>query len=137
MGLEIREVTTLGDLRRFVRFQLDLYRNHPYFIPPLSFDELNTLRRDRNPAFAESEACYWLAWCDGRVVGRIAAIVCRPFIKKWGEPTGRFGWFDFIDDAEVSAALLATAEDWLRAKGMTALVGPMGFTDLDKEGMLV
>lgn len=137
MGLEIHEVTTLGDLRRFVRFQLELYRNHPYFIPPLSFDELNTLRRDRNPAFAESEACYWLAWRDGRVVGRIAAIVCGPFIKKWGEQTGRFGWFDFVDDAEVSAALLAKAEGWLHGRGMTALVGPMGFSDLDKEGLLI
>lgn len=137
MGLEIREVVGLRDLKRFVRFQLDLYKNNPFFVPPLIMDELNTLRKDRNPAFRQSDACYWLAFKDGQVLGRIAAIHNRPFIEKWGEPTGRFAWFDFVDDPEVSAALLAKAEDWLRQRGLTAVVGPMGFTDMDKEGLLI
>jgi GNAT superfamily N-acetyltransferase len=137
MSLEIREVVGQRDLERFVRFQLELYKNNPYFVPPLVADELNTLRPDRNPALQLSDACYWLAWRDGRVVGRIAAIHNRPFIEKWGEATGRFSWFDFVDDYEVSSALLEKAETWLRQRGLTAIVGPMGFTDMDKEGLLI
>ncbi len=137
MGIEIRKVTTRRDLRRFVEFQFSLYKNNQYWIPPLLFDEYNTLRKDKNPAFESSIAEYWLAYKDGAVAGRIACIINRKAIEKWGAKNARFGWIDFIDDREVSAALFKTAEDWAKEQGMTGIQGPMGFTDLDKEGMLI
>lgn len=137
MPVEIRHVETRRDLKAFIQFQLDLYRGNPYAIPPLFFDELNTLRKDRNPAFEFCEAEYWLAYKEGRVVGRIAGIYNRPYIEKWGMKNARFGWVDFVDDPEVSEALFRTVEDWARAKGMEGIIGPMGFTDADKEGMLI
>ncbi len=137
MSITIREVHTLRDLKHFVRFPHALYAGNPYWVPPLEFDEINTLRKDKNPAFDDCEAAYWLAYRDGRIVGRIAGIISHRFIELWGEKHARFGWFDFVDDMDVSHALLETAETWARDKGMTALHGPLGFTDMDKEGMLV
>jgi GNAT superfamily N-acetyltransferase len=137
MALEIREVRTRRDLKRFVRYPLSLYRGNTCWVPPLFFDEMNTLRRDRNPAFEHCEARTWLAVRDGRIVGRVAAILNRRHAEKWNQKYMRFGWIDFEDDAETARALLAAVEAWARETGMEAVHGPLGFTDLDREGMLV
>jgi len=137
MAIEIRRVTSARDLKVFKKVPFDIYKDCPYWVPPLSFDEDNTLRKDRNAAFEFSEAEYWIAYKDGRPVGRIAGIINTRAMDKWGNKNARFGWIDFIEDFEVAKALLTTAEDWARSKGMEALVGPLGFSDVDKEGMLI
>ncbi len=137
MKPEIIRVTSRRELKAFIELPLSLYKGHPCYVPALFFDEANTLRRDRNAAFDHCEAEYWLARHEGRVVGRIAGIINHRYIEKWQKRQARFGWIDFIDDEEVAAALLGTVEAWAREKGMTALHGPLGFTDLDREGMLV
>jgi GNAT superfamily N-acetyltransferase len=137
MDVQIKEVTNLKELKSFIRFPHGLYRGNPYWVPALTFDELNTLRRDKNPAFEYCEARYWLAYRQGRIVGRVAAILNRRHVEKWKQPYLRFGWIDFIDDPAVSAALMQTVEAWVKETGMTAVHGPLGFTDLDREGMLV
>jgi GNAT superfamily N-acetyltransferase len=137
MDVQIREVTGPKLLKTFIRFPATLYRGNPYYVPSLFFDESNTLRRDKNPAFEHCEAKYWLALSRGRIVGRIAGIINRLHIEKWKQAFVRFGWIDFIDDPEVSKALLDTVESWARENRMTAVHGPLGFTDLDREGMLV
>jgi len=106
MTITLKEVTTLSDLKTFIRFPVRLYQGNPYYVPALFPDELNTLRRDRNPAFEHCEARYWLAYKDGRLAGRVAAIFNRKHIEKWGQKYLRFGWLDFIDDAEDSTALM-------------------------------
>ncbi|NLO83546.1 MAG: GNAT family N-acetyltransferase [Clostridiales bacterium] len=135
--IEIKEVTTIRDLKRFIDFQFKLYKDNKFWVPPLRIDEINTLRRDKNPAFEHCEAKYWLALKDGEVVGRIAGIINNLYIEKWGAKNARFGWIDFIDDQEVSKRLLETAEAWARDKGMTGIHGPLGFCDLDREGLLI
>jgi GNAT superfamily N-acetyltransferase len=137
MTITIKEVTTTKDLKAFIRFPFTLYKGNDYWVPALEFDELNTLRRDRNAAFEHCEAHYWLAIRDGKIVGRVATILNRKHIEKWGQKYLRFGWLDFIDDPQVSAALLGTVETWAKELGMAAVHGPLGFTDLDREGMLV
>ena len=135
--VEIIEVSNLKELRAFIHFPFSLYRNNPYWVPLLNFDELNTLRRDKNPAFEHCQARYWLAIRDGSIVGRVAAILNQPHIQKWSQAYMRFGWLDFIDDPQVSRALLEVVEAWAKETGMTAVHGPLGFTDMDREGMLV
>ena len=137
MNIIVKEVTNLKDLKSFIRFPNKLYRDNQNWVPNLFFDELNTLRRDKNPAFEHCEAKYWLAYREGRIVGRVAAILNRKHMEKWGQRYMRFGWIDFIDDQAVSEALLNTVEAWAKETGMTAVHGPLGFTDLDREGMLV
>lgn len=137
MALEIRPVVNKKDLKAFIYLPFSLYKGNPYWVPPLVFDEYNTFRKDRNPAFEFCEAEYWLAVRDGQVVGRVAGLVNHRYIEKWGNKYARFGWIEFVDDFEVAEALIHTVEDWARSKGMTAVAGPLGFTDLDKEGMLV
>ena len=136
MAIEIKRVETNRDLRRFIDFHYDLYQGCPYDVPALFLDEMNTLRSDRNVAFDFCEAAYFMACRDGRMVGRIAGIVNHRANERWEKKDVRFGWIDFIDDSEVSRALFKAVEDWGRSKGMTAIVGPLGFTDLDPEGML-
>ncbi|HDQ45300.1 MAG TPA: hypothetical protein ENN17_07380 [bacterium] len=137
MAITLHEVTSRRDLKRFVRFPYGLYRNDPFWVPPLRADELNTLRKDRNPAFEYCEAWYWIAYHGKRPVGRIAAILNRKANEKWRKKELRFGWFDFIDDPDVSRALLRTVENKARALGLDAVHGPLGFTDMDYEGMLI
>jgi GNAT superfamily N-acetyltransferase len=137
MDVQIKEVIDRKDLIAFIHFPHELYRGNPYWVPNLTFDELNTLRRDKNPAFEHCEARYWLAYRQGKVVGRIAAILNRKHVEKWKQPFMRFGWIDFIDDVAVSEALVKAVEAWAKESGMTAVHGPLGFTDLDREGMLV
>jgi len=137
MTIQIKEVLTRKELKTFILFPHQLYRGNPCWVPTLFQDEMNTLRCDKNPAFETCRARYWLAFKDGKVVGRIAAILNCPHIEKWKQPYLRFGWVDFIDDLEVSAALFNTVEAWAREENLTAVHGPLGFTDMDREGMLV
>jgi GNAT superfamily N-acetyltransferase len=137
MDVQIKEVTSLRELKAFIRFPIRLYRDNPYYVPALVSDELNTLRRDKNPAFETCQARYWLAVRDGSIVGRVGAILNHPHIQKWGQRYLRFGWLDFIDDPQVSGALLQTVEAWAKEAGLAAVHGPLGFTDMDREGMLV
>jgi len=137
MTLRLKEVKTKRELKQFIAYPLKLYRNNPYFVPGMASDERNTLDPDKNPAFAYCEARYWLAYQDGRIVGRVAGIINPRHNEKWNVPLVRFGWLDFEDDPAISAALLGAVEDWGREKGLEAIHGPLGFTDLDREGLLV
>lgn len=136
-SIEIRKVSTKKDLEAFIQVHYDLYRGNPYDVPNLHSDEVNTLSHDKNAAFDFCEADYFIAYKDGKAVGRVAAIVNQRANEKWQRKSVRFGWLDFIDDPEVSAALLDTVERWGRERGMTTMVGPLGFTDMDPEGMLI
>jgi hypothetical protein len=124
------------ELRAFVRFNYELYKDCPYAVPDFLEDTLDTFNPRKNPAFRFCEAEFSLARRDGRIVGRVAAIINRRANETWHEKHVRFGWIDFIDDLEVSAALLHAVEEWGRERGMTHIVGPLGFTDMDLEGML-
>lgn len=135
MAVDIREVKSAKDLKEFVKFPFRLYKNNPYWVPPLIQFEESTLNRSKNPAFQYCEARYWLAEVDGEVVGRIAAIVHGDEAKE--KKLIRFGWIDFVDDREVSKKLIETAENWAREKGLSGIHGPLGFTDLDFEGTLI
>lgn len=136
--IEIQKVTpTRANLKKFTQFQIDLYGDNDCYVPPLISDDVNTLSPEKNPAFDFCESAYFMARRDGKVVGRIAGIINRQVNERSGEQSVRFGFIDFIDDREVSGALLKAVEDWGRSKGMTRIIGPLGFTDLDHEGMLV
>ena len=137
MALEIREVTTRGELKKFIQFGIDLFDGDSSYCPPLWLDEWNTLRRDINPAFEVCESVYYLAWREGKIVGRIAGILNKRANEHWNVKKIRFGWFDFIDDMEVSKALLDAVASWGKAKGMDTLNGPVGFTDMDHQGLLI
>jgi hypothetical protein len=137
MPIQIKPVRSIRELKTFVRFPHRLYAGDPYYVPNLDFDDLNTLRKDRNPAFEYCDAEYFLAYREGRLVGRVAAILNGRYVEKWGNKYVRFGWLEFEPDFEAAAALMGAVEDWARSKGMAGVHGPMGFTDLDREGMLV
>ncbi len=133
----IKEVTNQRDLRRFVDFPNQLYRDVPQFVPPLLSDDLSDWNRKKNPAFEYCDAKCWLALRDGQIVGRIGAILSRKANEKWNTSRMRFTQVDFIDDPEVSEALFSTVENYARTRGCTQVQGPLGFTDMDREGMLV
>lgn len=135
--VEIRKVTTKRELKQFIQFYYDLYRGSEQAVPYLFFDEMATLQRDKNPSFECCEADYFLALRDNKVVGRVAAIINRRANEQWKVKLVRFGWLDFIDDLEVSTALLNAVEQWGRERGMTEMAGPLGFIDTDREGMLI
>lgn len=137
MTITIKEVTNRRLLREFVNFPFKLYRDNPYWVPTLRSDELNTLRKDKNPAFAFCQAKYWLAYKDGKIAGRIAGIINPRYQERWGNAYARFGWIDFINDDQVSQSLLSKVEEWAQEQGMQAVHGPLGFTDMDPEAMLV
>ena len=137
MSITLKEVTSPGELKKFVDFQYELYEGNKYWVPPLKKEETFLLRRDKNPAFDFCETKYWLAYKDGKIVGRIAGIINQKFNDKFNKKIMRFGWFDFIDDAEVSDKLLSAVEEWAKEKGMNEIHGPLGFTDMDSEGTLV
>lgn len=136
-NISIREVLTQKEMRAFIDLPYRLYEGNKYYVPKLRYDEKNTLNKRKNPASEYCDSRYWLAFKGDRVVGRIAAIINRAYIDKWQRRYVRFGWIDFEDDERIAAALLQTVESWARQKGMDAVHGPMGFTDLDFEGMLV
>ena len=135
--LKVLEVKTKKQLKRFIDFPYELYAGNPYWIPPLRADEISTLRWDKNPAFAYCQARYWLVYKDNQLAGRIAGIINHEAIEKWGQKYARFGWFDFIDDLGVMKLLLQQVESWAQENGLSGIQGPMGFCDLDKEGMLI
>ena len=135
--IEIKKVENKKDLKTFIDFHYDLYEGNEYDVPNLFSDEMNTLSKDKNAAFEFCEAEYYLAYKDGKLAGRVAAIINHKANNKWGKKSVRFGWIDFIDDREVSKALLDAVEKYGREKGMEDVVGPLGFTDMDPEGMLV
>ena len=137
MAVTIKPVKTHKELKQFIRFNYEMYKDNPYSVPDLYEDMLGTLDPKRNAAFEFCEAEYFLAIRDERIVGRVAAIINRRANEKWNVNAVRFGWIDFIDDEEVSKALLDTVEQWGRERGMTQVQGPLGFTDFDPEGMLI
>ena len=139
MAVEIREIQpTRRNLLKFVHFPIDvIYRDSKYYVPPLVNDEVNTLRPDKNPAFDFCEAAYFLAYRDGKIVGRIAGIINHVVNERNNKKEARFGYIDFIDDAEVADALIDAVTKWGKSKGMEHLTGPLGFTDMDPEGMLI
>ena len=137
MAIEIRKIDTKGGLKKFVKWGIDLYKGNECFVPPLVMDDVNTLDPHNNPAFDFCESIYFMAYDDGKPVGRIAGIINNVVNEKTGKKTLRFGWVDFIDDPRVSEALFRAVEVWGRSKGMEEIVGPLGFSDMDPEGMLV
>ena len=137
MAVTIKKVSDRRDLKRFIRFNYELYKNNPYSVPDLYDDMLRTLDKKKNAAFEFCEADYFLAYKDGRLVGRVAAIINHRANQAWNKKEVRFGWIDFTDDAEVSEALIRTVEQWGKERGMTHIQGPLGFTDMDAEGMLI
>jgi len=137
MSVEIKEVVSRQDLKKFVLFPFSLYKKSQFWIPPLIKDEMESLSPDKNPAFDYCEANYWLAYKDGQIVGRIAGIVNTKYIKKWGNKYASFSRPDFIDDKEVSKALIETVEDWAKTKGMKGLHGPLGFSTFDQQAILI
>lgn len=137
MSVVIRQVETDKDLRDFVFFPYRLYKDSPFWVPPLKKGEFQVLDPEKNPSYRFCRARLFLAEQDGRVVGRVAGIINTRFIEKWKLRQCRLGWIDFIDDRAVSAALLAAVEEWAREEGMETVQGPLGFTNFDKAGMLV
>lgn len=137
MAIFIKTVEGRKALEEFISFPETLYKDNKYYVPALRFDERDTLNPKKNPSSSFCESELYLAYKDGRLVGRIAAIINRKANIQWNHQEVRFGWFDFIDDKEVSAALIAKVEEFGRSRGMEKIVGPLGFTDFDPEGMLV
>lgn len=134
--IQIKKVETKNELKKFIEFHYDLYEGNVYDVPPLYSDEWNVLSKDKNPAFDFCEAEYFLALKDNKIVGRVAAIINHKANKKWERKDVRFGWIEYIDDIDVSKALLTAVEEYGRSKGMDTIAGPLGFTDMDPEGML-
>lgn len=137
MAIIIKKVSSKKELKTFIRFNYELYKGNPYSVPDLYDDMLNTFSSKKNAAFKFCEAEYFLAYKDNKVVGRVAAIINNRANQTWDKKEVRFGWIDFIDDEEVSSALLKAVEDWGKQKGMDTITGPLGFTDMDAEGMLI
>lgn len=136
--LEIKKIEpTSSNLRKFTQFQIDLYEGNKYYVPPFIYDDVDTLSPQKNPAFDFCESEYFMAYRDGKPVGRVAGIINRQINDAHGTKIARFGFLDFVDDHEVSAALMSAVEEWARSKGMNRLIGPLGFTDMDREGMLI
>ncbi len=135
--IEIKAVANRKELKQFIQFYYDLYRGNDCAVPFIFNEEMAALRADRNPSFECCDAKYFLAYQEGKLVGRVAGIINRRANERWNTRQVRFGWFDFIDDIEVSTTLLQAVEAWGIEQGMTEIVGPMGFIDMDREGMLV
>lgn len=137
MSITIKTVSSVKDFKTFARFANRLYKGNRYYVPSMPMDDLSTFSKEKNAAFEFSDAEFYLAYKDGEVVGRVAAIINHKANEAWKVKQVRFGWIDFIDDMEVSAALLDAVIEFGRKAGMTQIVGPLGFTDFDPEGMLV
>jgi len=135
--IKIKEVIKNSELKKFVKFSNQLYKDNKYYVPDLISDEMNTLRKDKNPAYEFSDGVFFLAYQNKKIVGRIGILVNYQSNKKWKQNYARFTHFDFIDDYSVSKALMNVAETWAKDKGYTQLQGPLGLTDLDHQGMLI
>lgn len=137
MSLTIRQISKPADLKKFVDLPFELYKNNAYWVPPIKKDEIKTLTPSENPAFKYNKAVFWIAEKDGKVVGRIGAIINEANNLKNGQNLCRFTRIEFIDDLEVSTLLLKTAEQYARENGLTAIHGPLGFTNLDHQALLI
>ena len=137
MSVSIREVSSKKDLKKFIWFGINLYKDCKFAAPPLFMDDLLNLSKGKNPALDFCDTAYFIAYKDNKIVGRIAAIINPVANETWNQKNARFGWVDFIDDLDVSKALFDTAIAWAKNKGMTSIHGPLGFTDLDHEGTLI
>jgi hypothetical protein len=137
MDIVMKKVGNSCDLKRFINYPYELYKGNQYWCPPMRMDEKRTLNSKKNPAFDFCEAEYWLAYRDNKLAGRVAGIINHKANERWNEKLVRFGWIDFIDDIEVSRKLLETVENWGKEKGMNGIHGPLGFSDMDNEGMLI
>jgi len=137
MPLKIKEVQSTSELKQFIAFYTRLYRGNQQVAFPLHIDEMSTLKSSKNPAHQFCQCKYWLAYRNNKVVGRIAAIINNKEQEKTGVKIGRFGWFDFENDMEISSRLMETALTWLGENESTQVHGPMGFTDMDRQGMLI
>jgi GNAT superfamily N-acetyltransferase len=135
--IEIKEVTSKGELRRFVQFGIEFYKDNPYYCPPIFFDELNTFDKKSNPALEVCDYVIYMAYRSGEIVGRIVGLINHRANEAWGVRKCRFGWFDFIDDYDVFKSLLDRVAEWGRERGMSCLNGPVGFTDFDHQGLLI
>jgi hypothetical protein len=133
----IKEVKTEKEIRQFVNFPFELYRGDQFWVPPIKKDEFKQLKPETNPSMEFCDASFWLAWKDNKCVGRIAGIINPEYNNKTGEKKGRISKVEFIDDKSVSGALFETAENWFREKGMMAVHGPLGFNNLDTQGLLI
>ena len=133
----IKEVKTKSELRRFVQFGVELYEGNPYYCPPIFFDEVNTFDPESNPALEVCDFILYMAYRNGKIVGRIAGIINHRANEAWGIKKCRFGWFDFVDDYSVFCSLIDAVAEWGRARGMERLNGPVGFTDFDHQGLLI
>ena len=132
MAITLRQVTTRRQIKRFIQFPNRLFKDHPTYIPPLRMDEMGLLTK-KNPSLEHCSLRMWLAYRDGEIVGRVAAIINRTVNEHWNKKAVRFGWMDSIEDFEVFEALIHQVEAYGREQGMTMIEGPMGFTDMDKE----
>jgi len=137
MAIEIKEISTPQDYKQFVNLQFSLYKNNKIWVPPIKKDEIKALQAEFNPAFRFCKSKFWLAFKDGKCVGRIGAIINKKYNEKISQKIGRFSRAEFINDDDVVKKLFHTAESWLKEQGMTAIEGPLGFTNLDHQGMLV
>ena len=137
MSVTIKKVESSRDFKVFARFANKLYKGNKYYVPALVFDELGTFDKKKNGAYEFCDAEFYLAYKDEQLVGRVAAIINHKANESWNVKQVRFGWFDFIDDIEVSSALLDAVIEFGKKAGMTQIAGPLGFTDVDPEGMLV
>jgi GNAT superfamily N-acetyltransferase len=135
--IQIKEVKSLKQIKQAVDFYYELYKDDPFWVPPIRKDEIKLMNPEENPAFRFCDTKFWTAWKDGKIAGRITAIINRDYNKKTGEKAGRFSRVEFIDDKAVSEALFQTAEAWLKEKGMEKIHGPLGFTNLDTQGLLI
>ncbi len=136
MSVQIKEVNSTSELKEFVRLPFRIYEGNQYWVPPVVEQEMNIFT-EKNPVLEFCDLKLWLAYKDGKAVGRIAGIINNEYIAKWGKKHARFGWFDLIDDQEVSKELFQALEEWVIRNGMEAVHGPLGFTDFDTEGILI
>ncbi|RNC83299.1 MAG: hypothetical protein ED557_11410 [Balneola sp.] len=135
MSVSVKAVSTSSELKKFIHFPFELYKDSPYWVPPILMDEKETLSKKKNPAFKHASATYWLAYKGEKIVGRIAGILINAEVED--KKLARFGWIDFIDDEEVSRALINTVENWAQEQGIIGVHGPLGLSDMDPQGMLV
>jgi len=137
MSVSIKICSTVADYKMFIQFQYDLYKGNKYWVPPMKKDELNSLQRETNPAYENCDAQFWIAFKNNKVAGRVGAIINKAYNEKTGEQLCRLSRIEFIDDYEVSKTLLVTAEAWAKEKGMKGIHGPLGFTNLDHQAVLI
>jgi GNAT superfamily N-acetyltransferase len=137
MSINVIEVTSKKNLKKWVEFPNKLYKDNKYYVPFLSMDEIETFTKGKNPAYEYCQTKLFLAYKDNKIVGRIAGLINHAYNKKWDKNSIRFTRFDFIDDYEVSKALFDAVVSWGKELGYTSIMGPIGFHDLDHEGMLV